>query len=273
MSATAFFRHQLALATLISLVVGHEAGGKAPSGAGASHGGGGVYHAPLLSPAAQAAEAAAASLNTRYATDLLIILAAMVAAVGLYQVTIFSVRYIRALTCLNNSTQRYFRLPPPTFGKIKQHILYAPLFRSRHNREFRLFSMHMGNLPTRFQAMFLLGVVAMNVSYCVRGISWHGQQQELLAHLRNRTGVLAVVNMIPLVLIAGRNNPLILALNLSFDTFNLIHRFFGRIVAIQSLVHSTAHVMKVVDKGRPACCFQTLALNLFSWMGSRSKIS
>lgn len=250
MSPTAFLGHRLALASIICLAVGRETGGKGSGSAGASRGtSGSAYHRPPMSPAAIAAEAAAQSQNARYATNTLIVLAAVVAALGVYRVIICSVRYIRALTCLNNSTQRYFRLPPTTFGFIKQHVLYAPLFSSRHNHEFRISSLQLGILPTRVQALFLLGVVAMNIWYCVRGIPWHGQQQELLGYLRNRTGVLAVVNMIPLVLIAGRNNPLIIPLNLSFDTFNMVHRFFGRLVAIQSVVHSIAHVMKVVEKG------------------------
>ncbi len=39
---------------------------------------------------------------------------------------------------------------------------------------------------------------------------------------------------------AARNNPLINWLNLSFDTFNLLHRWFGWIVVLEALVHSIA---------------------------------
>jgi hypothetical protein len=46
---------------------------------------------------------------------------------------------------------------------------------------------------------------------------------------------------------AARNNPLINWLNLSFDTFNLLHRWTGRIVVLETLAHvfswaaATAH--------------------------------
>lgn len=243
-----FINCQLVFAALVGLAVGQgPSGGKGPGG-GSSQGGG-QSHGPSMSPEQMAAEAKAETQSRRYGNDLLIILAAVVVAVGLYRVAIASARYIRALACLNNSSQRYFLAPPPTFAWIKQHLLYAPLFRSRHSREFRLFSMNLGILPTRFQSLFLVGVVAMNVSYCVYGIPWHGAQQEKLGHFRNRTGILSVVNMIPLVLLAGRNNPLIVALNISFDSFNLIHRSFGRLVMIEAVVHSIAHIMKVVDGG------------------------
>lgn len=39
---------------------------------------------------------------------------------------------------------------------------------------------------------------------------------------------------------AGRNNPLINWLNLSFDTFNLLHRWFGRIVVLEAIAHTVA---------------------------------
>lgn len=39
---------------------------------------------------------------------------------------------------------------------------------------------------------------------------------------------------------AGRNNPLISWLGISFDTFNLLHRWFGRIVALEAVTHVLA---------------------------------
>ena len=45
---------------------------------------------------------------------------------------------------------------------------------------------------------------------------------------------------VPLFIMAARNNPLINWLNLSFDTFNLLHRWFGRIVVLEVLSHTIA---------------------------------
>lgn len=39
---------------------------------------------------------------------------------------------------------------------------------------------------------------------------------------------------------AGRNNPLIKWLNISFDTFNLLHRWLGRIVILEAVAHTLA---------------------------------
>ena len=44
--------------------------------------------------------------------------------------------------------------------------------------------------------------------------------------------------MIPLFLLAGRNNPVIKLTGISFDTMNLIHRWFGRIVVLEAITHT-----------------------------------
>jgi hypothetical protein len=49
--------------------------------------------------------------------------------------------------------------------------------------------------------------------------------------------------MVPLFLMAGRNNPLIKLLGLSFDTFNLLHRWLGRIVALEAVAHTLAFLV------------------------------
>lgn len=41
------------------------------------------------------------------------------------------------------------------------------------------------------------------------------------------------MEQVPLFLFASRNNPLIKILDLSFDQFNLLHRWLGRIVTIE----------------------------------------
>ncbi len=90
----------------------------------------------------------------------------------------------------------------------------------------------------------------MNIVMCAYGIEWNGPINTKLEHLRNRSGTFAVVNMIPLVIMAGRNNPLIGWLNISFDTFNLMHRWFGRIVASFAVSHGVVEIMAIVIRGQ-----------------------
>lgn len=48
---------------------------------------------------------------------------------------------------------------------------------------------------------------------------------------------------------AARNNPLIVMMGLSFDSFNLLHRWFGRIVVIEALVHTLTHLASSAKDG------------------------
>jgi hypothetical protein len=169
---------------------------------------------------------------------LFIICASLVALLVVWRTVLESVRYVRTLTCLNNPSQRYFSNPSPWFATFKKTILYAPVFRRRHNREFQLSTaVNIGTLPTRLQLLFLSSYLATNAAFCVVSIQWKQPFAIAATDLRNRSGTLAVVNMAPLFILAARNNPLIVWLNISYDTFNLLHRWFGRIVIFESLVH------------------------------------
>jgi hypothetical protein len=56
--------------------------------------------------------------------------------------------------------------------------------------------------------------------------------------------------MVPLFLLAGRNNPFITFCGISFDTFNLIHRWFGRIVVLEAIAHSIAFIAGKVHSSK-----------------------
>ncbi|KAL8773003.1 MAG: hypothetical protein Q9209_002023 [Squamulea sp. 1 TL-2023] len=214
-----------------------------------------------------AQRAAAAVDNTRFARYTLTVLGGIVILLGIFRVVILSVRYIRTLTCLNNDTQRYFKMPNLAYGAVKQHLLYAPLLRRRHRRELHFGWFHLGYVPTRFQSLFLAVVVIMNITLSVSGIEWSDTKTAALRHLRNRTGTLSVINMIPLVVLAGRNNPLISLLSISFDNFNLVHRWFGRIVVLQALAHSVAEMMIVIDEGKWKTMQYLFQKNEMFWTG------
>ncbi|KLJ09438.1 hypothetical protein EMPG_15148 [Blastomyces silverae] len=159
--------------------------------------------------------------------------------------------HLRRLTTLTNDTQRYFTSADPYWAWLKKSVVYAPLFRTRHNREFRLSAaVNVGTLPTRFQTFLLFGVIAMNVALCCVTIPYASDETTVLGIIRNRSGTMATVNLIPLVVMGGRNNPLIKLLNVSFDTWNLLHRWFARIVVLEALTHVIAWMVnKVNTKG------------------------
>ncbi|KAF3006812.1 hypothetical protein E8E13_010481 [Curvularia kusanoi] len=168
----------------------------------------------------------------------------------LYQVVLFFVRYVRTVSCLNNDTQRYFSIPNHYYARFKKSCLDAPLWRTRHHREFKLSSaLGMGTLPSRLQSFFLVGYFAVNVGFCVWKIDYSSFTAGA-GELLSRSGIMSVMNMIPLFLLAGRNNPIIKLTGISFDTMNLIHRWFGRIVIFEALAHTICWIsVKVHTKG------------------------
>lgn len=158
-----------------------------------------------------------------------------------YQVVFHLVRYVRTVACLNNEKQRYFAIPNPRFAWFKKQCLEAPLFKTRHHREFKMSTaINVGTLPSRLQTFFLVGYFATNVGFCIYSIDYSQDFSSVCRALISRTGIMSVINMIPLFLLAGRNNPIIKLTGISFDTMNLIHRWFGRIVILEAIAHTAA---------------------------------
>ncbi|KAH0547848.1 hypothetical protein FGG08_000106 [Glutinoglossum americanum] len=149
-------------------------------------------------------------------------------------------RHIFSLTADSKQQQFWSKNRTSLWPNLKSYLLYAPLCKKRHNREMRLSSaINMGTLPSRFHTTILLLYVISNIAYCCV-LDYSQDKSAVIAELRGRTGTLAVVNMIPLIILAGRNNPLITALKVSFDTYNLLHRWMGRIVVLEALAHTFA---------------------------------
>ncbi|KAF2875483.1 ferric reductase [Massariosphaeria phaeospora] len=174
---------------------------------------------------------------------------AFVGVFFLYQVIFHFVRYIRTIACLNNEHQRYFATPHSLYAWFKKHCLDAPLFRTRHHRDMKLSSaINIGTLPSRMQTFLLVGYFSTNVGFCFWSIDFNQKYNTVADEFRNRTGIMAVINMIPLFLLAGRNNPIIKLTGISFDTMNLIHRWFGRITVLEAVAHTAAWIAGKVHK-------------------------
>ena len=151
--------------------------------------------------------------------------------------------HLRHITSMGMSGQQrtYWARNQSNWWKIKKHLLYAPLWTKRHNLEVQLSSAVNTRIhPTRFQTLLLITYLLGNFAYCALLNYGEVDKYAAVAELRGRSGMLAVVNMVPLVILAGRNNPLIPLLQISFDTYNLLHRWMGRIVVLETSIHMTA---------------------------------
>lgn len=127
-----------------------------------------------------------------------------------------------------------------TNASLKKHLFYAPLWGSRHSREFRLLRLHMGSVPLRLEVILLVVYLLLNFIFVVVTVDWWEDFPKKMFQLKYAAGHLAVMNMPGLVLSAGRNNPLVPLLGLSFDTFNFMHRWVGRTIALNAVIHMSA---------------------------------
>ncbi|CAK4031099.1 FRE ferric reductase-like transmembrane component [Lecanosticta acicola] len=163
----------------------------------------------------------------------------------------FDAQVRHMLTMGREADQRYWMHNHTAFWpKVKKHLLWAPLFRVRHNTEitWKNTSVSFGTLPSRFHALLLFSYVASNIAYCL-AIDWSKESYAVVAELRGRTGVLAALNIIPTMIFAMRNNPLLPVLRVSYDTFNLLHRWCARIVVLESILHTIMWAVNNVQAG------------------------
>ena len=84
------------------------------------------------------------------------------------------------------------------------------------------------------------------MAFCL-ALDYRQLRPAVLAELRGRSGALATLNLIPTILFACRNNPFIPLLRVSFDTFNLLHRWIARIVLVESIIHVFAWGLSKVE--------------------------
>lgn len=178
----------------------------------------------------------------------LIALGCTAAAFLIWQLAFRFSSHIRRIASFGDSKQRYFVRPHDTFAWFKEHIIYAPLFRNRHNREIQLSSaISMGTLPSRVHGLLTFGLVGMNVILCVIDLPYSQGGPMVAKAVISRTGTLATINLIPLMIMVGRNNPLISILHVPFDTWNLLHRWLGRVVVMEAIAHTLAWA---INKGQ-----------------------
>lgn len=156
---------------------------------------------------------------------------------------------------------------------VKRHVLYAPTWKTRHNREIQLSTaVSFGTLPSRFHTVLLGVYVVSNIVYCTKLNYHHNSRAAVLAELRGRSGSLAVINLIPTMLFALRNNPLIPLLKVSYDTFNLLHRWTARIVIVEAVVHTVAWAVNFVDIIGFKHMGTTVVDSMFLWWGTISTL-
>ncbi|EKV04259.1 Ferric-chelate reductase, putative [Penicillium digitatum PHI26] len=156
--------------------------------------------------------------------------------------TVIRIRHCRRAKAARQGTDQTQLCRTNRFNAaLKKHLLYAPIWGNRHSREFRVLRLHMGSLPLRLEVICLLIYLSLNLVFIVVKVDWWlTDYSEKMFQLKYAAGHLAVMNTPGLVLGAGRNNPLIQLLGISFDTFNFMHRWVGRVITANAVIHMSA---------------------------------
>ncbi|PWY75102.1 ferric-chelate reductase [Aspergillus heteromorphus CBS 117.55] len=152
---------------------------------------------------------------------------------------------------LQTNQQARFTRTSVLSATLNKHVFYAPLLSRRHSRYFQLGNgVHMGVIPLRIEAILLGIYIALNAVFLFVLVDWRKDWDEVVFQFQYSAGSMAVLNLPGLVLAAGRNNPLVGLLGIKFDSFNLMHRWVGRMVIVAGLVHTIAAVvMKQREEG------------------------
>ena len=147
----------------------------------------------------------------------------------------------------------------------KRHLIYAPLRHIRHNKEIQLSNaVNVGTLPGRLHLFLLTLFLVAQIAF-MSILNYSQVREATLAELRGRSGHLAVMNMIALFIFAGRNNPFIRVLRISFDTFNLFHRWIGRMIVIESVIHTLAWSIVKLNTSNWTALTGSLASPFLAW--------
>ncbi|KAI0172747.1 ferric reductase like transmembrane component-domain-containing protein [Hypoxylon sp. FL1284] len=169
------------------------------------------------------------------------ILALIVLSIHLFDMAWTRLRHVSSMSAPANRQTYWKRSQWSWMPSLKKHLLYAPLWKKRHNREIKMSSaVSIGTLPSRLHSVILGVYLLSNIVYMFYEDWTQENSYSLAAEIRGRSGTLSAVNMVPLIILAGRNNPLIGMLRVSFDTYNLLHRWMGRMVVIEAVIHTIA---------------------------------
>ncbi|OAA59462.1 ferric-chelate reductase (Fre2) [Cordyceps fumosorosea ARSEF 2679] len=133
----------------------------------------------------------------------------------------------------------------PSWAWINAMLVYPPLFGSRHRQPVGARVLGGGYVPSRGQSLYIAIIVALNAVLLVVPYT-RLQPQSTFATTREqeistigcRAGLMAMGNAVVLVVFAGRNNPLLALTGWNYDTYLLLHRVFGYLAILHTVVHS-----------------------------------
>ncbi|KAI6754682.1 hypothetical protein HG530_012434 [Fusarium avenaceum] len=153
-----------------------------------------------------------------------------------------------ALSCL-----RLLPIPQSIISRFYATFIDPPLFGSYHAVPV----LGLGFIPTRGQGLFIayiwiINIILSSVGYELRDpMSWYSSvEQQLVAYISNRVGILSFVNLALAVLFSSRNSLLLWVTDWSYSTFLLLHRWIAVICMLQACLHSAIYLQIYLDPAK-----------------------
>ncbi|KAK9385124.1 ferric reductase NAD binding domain-containing protein [Lipomyces mesembrius] len=137
---------------------------------------------------------------------------------------------------------------------FRKHIILPATFSRKHVSPIRFFGVSWNVMPLRWQTLLIVGFVLLNVIliFVHHNIIRESHEAWAIPAARfyaNRSGIMATT-MIPLLfLFGGRNNIMTTVTGWSHETFNMFHRWTGRMMFFQSLVHGAGFTSYYIMDG------------------------
>ncbi|CAN6674454.1 ferric/cupric reductase transmembrane component 2 [Trichomonascus vanleenenianus] len=136
------------------------------------------------------------------------------------------------------------KLDTPFCRKVRKNVLLSPLWKKRHSAQYYFHGFSF-NIPTRDISLvifflFLFNFIVMFVKYEFKGLFFlpGDRQLQLTRYIADRSGIIATVMMPALYLFGGRNNFLLWITGWPLDTFNVLHKWIGRLIIVNLSVHA-----------------------------------
>ena len=163
----------------------------------------------------------------------------------------------------------FLPLPQTLVSKLHARFIDPPVFGRYHAVPV----LGLGFVPTRGQALFIAYIWGINIILSAVGyevldpMSWYATpQQQLMAYIGNRVGILSFANLALTVLYSSRNNVLLYVTNWSHSTYLLVHRWIAVICMLQACLHSAIYLQIYLDPASGDGAYITeSAINYWYW--------
>lgn len=154
----------------------------------------------------------------------------------------------------------------PLIRRIRRHVLLAPTFNYRHSTPIYLGKWTL-QVPSRQQSLIVLGSIVLCliftfVDHHVRTPNTWTVPQMWTSFIGQRSGMISMYLFPLMILFGGRNNFLLWLTGWPLDTFNVFHKWIGRIIVVELFVHTVTFSVNYDILGRYPT---TLAANFMTW--------